>query len=198
METNENETHKDNQNSSVETKDKMIRSPHTEDMIDHYWGSINYIFSLIKASELKAGLLLSFYGILLNFIFKNLEISLVGFKDHRILYSLLLLWFLCTAVSIFFCIRCFMPRIEAKYDKNIFFFKDVISKFGNIKEFSNTFYNISLDENKLFDHLGQQLYINSKIAANKFKYINHALRFLGYSLALLMISAMYYLFSTLT
>lgn len=186
-----------NQTPSGNNKDKMIRSAHTEDMIDHYWGSINYIFSLIKASELKAGLLLSFYGILLNFIIKNVGVTLESFKDEMVLSILLLLWFVCTAVSIYFCVRCFMPKIEAKYDKNIFFFKDVISKFGNISEFSNTFYNISLNENQLFDHLGQQIYINSKIAANKFKYINHALHFLGYSLALLLISAIYYLFSTL-
>lgn len=197
METDENKTPEDKKNPSEEIKDKMIRSAHTEDMIDHYWGSINYVFSLIKASELKAGLLLSFYGILLNFIFKNIEITLVGFKDNIVFYILILLWFVCTAVSIYYCVRCFMPKIEAKYDKNIFFFKDVISKFGSIKEFSNTFYNISLDENQLFDHLGQQIYINSKIADNKFKYINHALHFLGYSLALLLISGIYYLFSTL-
>lgn len=35
-----------------DSKIKTIRSPHTEDMVDHYWGSINYIFGLIKASEI--------------------------------------------------------------------------------------------------------------------------------------------------
>ena len=49
-----------------------IKNKHTDDLIDHYWGSINYISSLIKASELKAGLILTFYGILLNFIYTNI------------------------------------------------------------------------------------------------------------------------------
>ena len=43
---------------------------HREELVDHYWGSINYVFSLIKASEIKAGLILSFYGILLNQMFR--------------------------------------------------------------------------------------------------------------------------------
>ena len=28
-------------------------------LIDHYWGSINYVFELNKSSEIKAGLILS-------------------------------------------------------------------------------------------------------------------------------------------
>lgn len=182
----------------MDDKIKMPRSPHTEDMVDHYWGSINYIFSLIKASEIKAGLILSFYGILLNFIYQKIEITLDGFQDNIQLYILLMIWFFCTAYSIYCCVRCFMPKIEATYDKNIFFFRDVISKFGTIKEFSKTFFEISLDEGELFDHMGQQIYIISKIAAVKFKFVNRALRFLGFGLALLLIIVLYHLISTVT
>jgi hypothetical protein len=85
-----------------------------------------------------------------------------------------------------------MPRIEGKYDKNIFFFGDVITSFGNIREFSKTFYEISLDEDRLFQQLGQQVYINSKIAAGKFKNINRSLRFLAIGLFLMMLLIIYY------
>jgi hypothetical protein len=89
-----------------------------------------------------------------------------------------------------------MTRIEAKYEKNIFFFGDVISKFGTIKEFSKTFYNISLDGEQLFDQLGQQIYIISKIAALKFKYVNKSLRFLALGLFLLILLIAYNLIIT--
>jgi hypothetical protein len=170
----------------------MIRSPHTEDMIDHYWGSINYIFGLIKASEIKAGLILSFYGILLNFIYQKIEFESDGAVISISLYFLIGLWFVCLAMSIYYCIRCFMPKIEGTYEKNIFFFRDVITKFGNIKEFSKTFYKISLNEEELFDHMGQQIFIISKIAAAKFKYVNMALRFLALGLFLLLILVVYF------
>ena len=85
-----------------------------------------------------------------------------------------------------------MPRIEGKYDKNVFFFGDVITKFGSIKEFSKTFYKISLDQKELFDQLGQQIFIISKIAALKFKYVNLALRYLAFGLLILLIVVVYY------
>jgi hypothetical protein len=180
-----------------EVKKKPFASPpnlggHTEELVDHYWGSINYVSSLIRASEIKAGLILSFYGILLNFVYQNLEMVMAQAVTSPLLYVLLGLWFIITAGSIYFSIKCFMPHIEAKYEKNVFFFGDVISKFGSIKEFSKSFYHISLDEYELFDQLGQQIYINSKIAALKFKNVNRSIRLLGLQLIVLFIISIYY------
>ena len=197
MEAEGHNNKKEDQTQSDNDHVDMIRSAHTEDMVDHYWGSINYIFSLIKASELKAGLILSFYGIILNFIYQKISDASVGFQDKPVLYVLLFLWFGSTAYSIYCCVRCFMPKIEAKYDKNMFFFRDVITKFGSIHQFSKTFYKVSLNEDELFDQLGQQIYIISKIADTKFKFVNRALRFLGFGLGLLLITVIYYLISTL-
>jgi hypothetical protein len=169
------------------SKPNPKKNKHTDDLIDHYWGSINYLSGLIKASEIKAGLILSFYGILLNFTYKYLESVLEQGENKPFLYVLLAAWFLCTATSIYFSVRCFMPRIEAKYEKNIFFFGDVISKFGDVKQFAKTFHTISCDEDQLFDQLGQQIYIISKIAAYKFTCVNKALRFLAFGLLLLLL-----------
>ncbi len=169
-----------------------ILGGHAEELVDHYWGSINYVSSLIRASEIKAGLILSFYGILLNFVYQNLELAIAHAATFQLLYVLLALWFILTGASIYFSIKCFMPHIEAKYDKNVFFFGDVISKYGNIKEFSKTFYHISLNEAELFDQLGQQIYINSKIAALKFRNVNRSIRLLGIQLIMLFIITAYY------
>lgn len=169
-----------------------IKNKHTDDLIDHYWGSINYVAGLIKASELKAGLILSFYGILLNFIYQSIRMAMVKTPSQTILFVLLGLWFCFTVASIYFSIRCFIPRIEAKYDKNIFFFRDVITKFGTIKEFSKTFYDISRDEDQVFDHLGQQVFIMSKIATVKFKNVQRSLKFLALGLLVLLLIIVYY------
>ncbi|SNR41933.1 hypothetical protein SAMN04488009_1545 [Maribacter sedimenticola] len=158
------------------------KSAHTEELVDHYWGSINYVFSLIKASEIKAGLILSFYGILLNIIYQNITAVLQDEVSNILILILLGIWMLCTIISIYFSVRCFIPKIEAQYDPNIFFFGDIISKFGTIHEFSQTFYNISLKEEELFDQLGQQIFIISKISAYKFKCVNLAIRFLAFGL----------------
>ncbi|PTX44373.1 hypothetical protein C8P64_0352 [Christiangramia gaetbulicola] len=173
-----------------------LKNKHTDDLIDHYWGSISYVSSLIKASEIKAGLILSFYGILLNFVYQNISLVLDHFDDDTIIFILLAVWFSCAVVSIYYSIRCFMPRIESKYDKNIFFFGDVISKFGDIKQFSRTFFNISLDEEQLFDQLGQQIFINAKIANLKFQNVQRALKFLAIQFVLLLVIVIYYIVAT--
>lgn len=168
-----------------------------QELIDHYWGSINYVFELIKSSEIKAGLILSFYGILLSLIYKRIEMILIDFSNSTFLYILIGLWFATTLISIYYSFRCFMPRTETKYKKNVFFFGDVITKFGNVDEFAKTFYEISLDKDQLFDQLGQQIFIISKIAAVKFKNVNKSLQFLGFGMLLILVSMIYRLILTM-
>ncbi len=179
------------------TPETRIKNKHTDDLVDHYWGSINYVTSLIKASEIKAGLILTFYGILLNFIYQSWGMLIEEVSNDLLFYVLVGFWFCCTAASIFFSVRCFMPKIEGNYDKNILFFGDVISKFGNIKEFSKTFYTVSLDEDKLFEQLGEQIYIISKIAAWKFRNVKRAIYLLACGLLLLLIVVVYYIIATI-
>lgn len=167
-------------------ENKTYRDAHLEDLIDHYWGSLNHISSLIKASEIKAGLILSFYGILLNFIYQS-DPPLITLSIKDPWWDILLssLWTGATILSIFFCVRCFMPRIEESYDDNVLFFGDITTKFGTIKEFAKTFYLISIDEEQLFQQMGEQIYINAKIAGWKFGNVKYAIRFLVISLVLL-------------
>ena len=172
-------------------------SGHREELVDHYWGSINYVFSLIKASEIKAGLILSFYGILLNLIYKNVgDVIAVADNGHQLLYVPLTLWAFCIVASIYFSIKCFMPRMESKFEKNMFYFKDIITRYGNIKEFSRTFYETSLNEEELFDQLGQQIFVNSTIASAKFKSVNRSIHFLALGLVMLAIVGIWYVLVT--
>ncbi|MDT0558354.1 DUF5706 domain-containing protein [Ichthyenterobacterium sp. W332] len=167
------------------------------DLAFHYWGSINYFVRLIKSSELKAGLILSFYGIILNFVYKNVELTQEHFLGQVADYILLGSWLLCTFISIYFSIRTFIPRIEKSYDTNVFFFGDIISKFGTINEFSETFYNTSINEKERYNQLGQQIFINAKIAATKFKSVNKSLRYLAIGLILLLIIVLNYVITPL-
>ena len=61
---------------STKKDNKAITNPKpNQELTIHYWNSINYFVGLIKSSELKAGLILSFYGILFNFLYQNMEPS---------------------------------------------------------------------------------------------------------------------------
>jgi hypothetical protein len=176
-----------------QSENKPVRDTHVADMVDHYWGSINHVTGLIRASETKAGLILTFYGILLNLIYQGVG-SRVDTNQYGLIgYVLIGLWICTIFISIFFCIRCFMPRIEVNYNDNIFFFGDVISKFGTIQDFSETFYRISLNEEQLFKQMGEHIYIISKISDWKFANVKKAIRFLAMGLVLLFAMVVYYL-----
>jgi len=175
-----------------QTEENKTRDSHIADLIDHYWGSINHLTGLIRASEIKAGLILSFYGILLNLIYQSADSWIDTNQFDVMWYVLAGLWILTITISIFFSIRCFIPKIEEDYSDNIFFFGDVITKFGAIKEFSRTFYKVSLNEEQLFEQMGEQIYIISKITAWKFDNVKRAIRFLAIGLLLLFVVVVYY------
>ncbi|TDS15485.1 hypothetical protein DFQ03_2126 [Maribacter caenipelagi] len=172
--------------------DELQSKGHSEELVDHYWGTINYVSGLIKASELKAGLILSFYGIILNFIYQSAAPVMHSVSNAILFYILMGLWFIATVISIFYSVRCFIPKLEGNYSNNVFYFGDVITKFGTIKEFSQKFYDVSINEKEVFEQLGEQIYINSKISAWKFRNVQRSIRFLAISLILLLITAIYY------
>ncbi|MEM8929318.1 MAG: Pycsar system effector family protein [Bacteroidota bacterium] len=178
--------------SVVPTKVNHEKNKHTDDLVDHYWGAINYMLSLIKASEVKAGLILSFYGLVFNLIYLSQESVFEQMGDDVVFYILFGLWALSICISIYYSIRCFIPIFEKNYESNIFYFGDVISAFGDIKNFSKTFYEISVDEDRVFNQLGEQVYVNSKIAADKFKSVNRSIRFLAIGLGIGFLMVLYY------
>lgn len=158
---------------------------HAGDLTFHYWGALNNLIGLIKASELKAGLILSFFGIIFNFVYQNIERLKDDLNDFSFLYVLLALWLLSTLISIYHSVSTFIPRIEKNYAPNVFFFGDIISKFGDIKEYSAEFLKTNVDKEKIYDQIGQQIYVNAKITTLKFKRVNASIRYLVISLSLL-------------
>ena len=167
------ETHPDDQN--------------RKDLMEHYWHLISYIHGLIRSSELKAGLILSFYGIALNLYFQHIDVLLDASRNEWIVISFMGAWFILTIISMYYSFRCFLPLILNKYNKNVFFFGDVISSFGSIEEYSQKLYQVSNSRESLFSQLGEQVYINSKIANAKFGFVNKSVRVLAINIILLLL-----------
>lgn len=180
-------------NTSPKTTVAKFKNKHTDDLVDHYWASISYLQDLIKSSELKAGLILSFYGILLNLMYQGKD-SLGDVNNNFIFYGLIGSWSVITLISIFYCVRCFIPKIEGNFGTNMFFFKDIISKFGGIKDFSRHFFEASCDENQLFQQLGEQVFIISKIADWKFRNVQRAIKLMALGLVIMFVMVGYLLF----
>lgn len=159
-----------------------------EDKINVYWHGISYINGLNRSSEIKAGLIISFYGLLIGVVFK-MATGLESNLHLNVLLSVTFMIFIFfVSRSIYFSFRCFMPQIETKFDPNMFFFHDVVTKYGSINEYSKKMMDLMDDEEQLYDQLGEQIFVNSLIASKKFTDVNRSVKNLVYSFIPLLLS----------
>ncbi len=166
------------------------------DAVDNYWYLIMYLRDLIKASEIKAGLVLSFYGLLMNVFFQFYEHLVELASDDFLTYGFMGLWFVFSVISIYYSFRCFMPQIESKFDKSVFFFGNIINSYGPIKDYVKELEKVNTKRQLLFDQLGEQVFINAKITSEKFKNVNLSVRYLSFNIGLLFVFILYYAIKT--
>lgn len=152
-----------------------------EEKVFLYIETLKHLTNLNRASEIKAGLILSFYGLLLGVVFQYLTQIVSEIQTKYLFIAFLVSWIFLIAISIYWSFRCFMPHIEGKYKKNIFFFHDAITQYGDIESYSATFNEIASDGEQLYDQLGQQIFIHSKIVAQKIRDVNKSVKYLAFS-----------------
>ncbi len=148
---------------------------------NNFWEQLERLEKLIRASELKAGVVFSFHSLILGLFADRLEHFSVIFSGNVVLISLAILWISSVLVSIFFCFKCFRPRMELKYDKNVFFFRDAVSDFGDSKKYSKKLIEVCKNEEQLFKQLSEQIHVESKIIDQKFKNVNKSIQFFAIS-----------------
>ena len=153
---------------------------------NNYWEQLERLEKLIRASELKAGVIFSFHSLILGLFVDRLEYFEKLFEAHVIFGALVGLWLLTVLISVYFSFKCFMPQIELKYPKNVFFFRDAASGFGNIEEYTQKLIDICGSEDELYSQLGQQIHVESVIIKKKFESVAKSLKFFGISFFLVM------------
>ena len=146
---------------------------HADEKLEVYWETINYITGLNRSSEIKAGLIISFYGLLLGVVLELMTRAETGLRLNYLLVAVLLVFGFYVCRSIYYSFKCFMPQIETKFEKNMF--------YGDIGAFSDKFSDLLNNAEELYDQLGQQIYVNSLIASKKFSDVNKSVRNLVYS-----------------
>ena len=164
---------------------------------NNYWEQLERLEKLIRASELKAGIIFSFHSLILGLFVDRLENFKPLFESNYIPLVLVILWIIFVLLSIFYCFKCFKPHIEVKYDRNVFFFRDAVSKFGNTEEYTKHLMKTCANENILFEKLSEQIHVESKIIDNKFRCVNNSLKFFGISFAFVVLLLLYWIVFTL-
>jgi len=162
-----------------------------EEKVFVYIETLKHLTNLNRASEIKAGLILSFYGLLLGVVFQYLTQIAGDIGDDYMFIGLLFLWIFTIAISIYWSFRCFMPHIEGKFERNVFFFEDAIRNYEDIKTYTHRIDKITSNEVLLYEQLGQQIFIHSKIVATKIKDVNKSVKYLAYPFVPLLVLLMY-------
>jgi len=148
---------------------------------NNYWEQLERLEKLIRASELKAGVIFSFHSLVLGLFFDRFE-QLENLLNSSIPSIVcVFLWFICVVISIFYCFKCFKPQIELKYDKNVFFFGDAVRAFGTIDEYSKRLIEVCSSEEELYKQLAEQIHVECKIIDAKFKCVHRSMQFFGLS-----------------
>ena len=148
---------------------------------NNYWEQLERLEKLIRASELKAGIIFSFHSLVLGIFVDRFAFFQDAFKDNSTLIVLFSLWLLSVLVSIYFCFKCFMPRFETKYDKNVFFFKDAANNFGTMHDYTQKLMEVCNTKEEFFTMLSQQIHVESIIIDQKFSSVQKSIFFFAIS-----------------
>lgn len=162
---------------------------------NNYWEQLERLEKLIRASELKAGIIFSFHGVILGLFFDRFEQIKQVFSENKVFVVLGVMWIICVLISIFYCFLCFRPQIETKYDKNVFFFKDAVYAFGDVEEFSKKLMEVYGNQRNFFKQLSEQIHAESKIINQKFKSVQKAILFFALSFLFIVIGCLIYAIS---
>ncbi|MBT8260801.1 MAG: hypothetical protein HKO92_07730 [Flavobacteriaceae bacterium] len=148
---------------------------------NNYWEQLERLEKLIRASELKAGVIFSFHSLILGLFIDRLDFFQEAFGGNYVLIILACLWIFCVLISIYYCFKCFMPRIETKNKKNVFFFRDAAYGFGTIDEYTKKLMDVCSSKTEFFEMLSEQIYVESMIIDKKFTSVQKSLRFFAAS-----------------
>tara|TARA_R110000787_G_scaffold60220_14_gene136643 strand:+ start:192 stop:704 length:513 start_codon:yes stop_codon:yes gene_type:complete len=143
---------------------------------NNYWEQLERLEKLIRASELKAGIIFSFHSLILGLFIDRLENFEAIFKESTLVFIFAICWIIMVLISIFYCFKCFHPKMELKNEENVFFFRDAALKYGNIKQYAQKLTQVCETEEEIINQLSQQIFVESKIVNQKFISVQKAIK----------------------
>lgn len=156
---------------------------------NNYWEQLERLEKLIRASELKAGILFSFHSLVLGLFVDRMQNFEHMFKDSIPFLVLAILWAVAVIVSIYYCFRCFQPSLQLKYKTNVFFFRDVAKEYDSVKSYVKEITRICQNNEEVVKRLSEQIHAESVIIEEKFFNVKRAIQYflLSFIFILLMV-----------
>tara|TARA_B100002051_G_scaffold274325_2_gene315189 strand:+ start:125 stop:640 length:516 start_codon:yes stop_codon:yes gene_type:complete len=156
-------------------------------IISNYWELIDYNVHHIRHSELKASLILTAYGIIFGMAYDVSGELIIPEKFFYVFYLIIIGLLSLTLLSITFSFKVYIPRINQKLRKSVFFFHDINFFYKTPEKYSKELIKVMDNEKELKELLAEQAYINGVIASEKYTNVTKAIRYMIYSFCNLII-----------
>ena len=163
---------------------------------DNYWNTYNTINEWIKFSDTKAGIIITIYSVILTILYSNANETYEIVSSSWIYISLTLLSAILAGVSLYYCFRCLLPRVENEKGnhRSVIYFGHITAKFESHESYEQYANDEFADETKFQKQIAEQVYTCSEIAQKKFKNVSQAIVLFFYSLIPLFAAIILYLF----
>lgn len=159
--------------------------------IESLWKIYNAVNEWIKFSDTKAAVVLATNGVVLSIFFSNILKYIKPLFLYQVLTSFVILFIIIGTVagilSIIYAIFCLIPDTGSYKSKSLVFFGD-IAQFDTPEEYSKEAKKELFNELNLKDHIFQEIWINSRIASDKYDNVKLSIKLLGIAVLFLIIS----------
>lgn len=166
-----------------------------DEKTENFWYILETNLNWIKYSDAKATGILTIYGLLITIAFTNLNsiLNLVG--DNIFYITLSIIAGITSLLAIVYGFKSMSPRIVREDYSSIIFFGSVVKNHSSMDDFRKHCHQVLDSKVGLDDDLAGQIYINAKIAQQKFKDVSTSLRFLMISMGALLTQIVVYIFN---
>jgi hypothetical protein len=152
---------------------------------ENYWNILRQNHEMIRFSELKAGFIISVYGIVFSLLLGRAEQIKDLLLGNPVMLIVGILFFAATVISFGYSLRCFIPRFENKNPTSIIYFGDIVNDFDDYHAYFDFVEKNLQDEEAFSLQLAEQIHTNAGIATKKFRAVTKSIRFLLLALLIL-------------
>lgn len=151
----------------------------TYEKYEQYWHILKNNQEMIRFSEVKAGLVISIFGLLFSVLLSSTTWIKEQLADGPwYLLMLVIVFILITLVSMYYAFLCFRPRFENKNPTSVVYFGDIVSDFPKYMDYHTYVEKTVVDDHEMSIQLAEQIHTNSTIAFRKFRVVSKSIKLL--------------------
>jgi len=158
------------------------------DKLNNYWKILQTNLDWIRASDQKATIILTIYGIIIPFVNSRSEELFESISGHPEIIIFMSLAGMASLVSMYSAFRCLTPRIFKNFRPSVIFFGSIVEQYPDDESYLGALRKKMAVEELIEEEIAEQIFINSRVAFRKFKDVSRAIRFFALGLSFLIIS----------